>query len=384
MLMPCERERDLALRWAEGAWAGSRLRAESGEEYTLIFQGRRGGGAGPDFRDAVLARADGTRICGDVELHLRSSGWRSHGHTDDARYNSVVLHVVRVHPRGSAPSTRLASGALAPVVALRSRDGAGCGIGWPCGSLTSRLGRLSLHTLLTSAGIARFEAHAETLRRELCLWRPHAPAGDRWDAPSRLLFVSLAEGLGYGRDRKTLRAAGERLVGVVDDGVNTDPLTLAHGVERMRLRGLLDWHSRWRATGPWPMVLDAFNRATPIEAADALRKSLEVPGGCVSPGRAGILAANVALPFAAAIARLDGDADLERRALAVYLALPGLPSNAITREMTRQLSLARQPPGAARQQGLHHLWATHCREKRCESCPCNVSGLAPSPRISSA
>src|SRR5690242_21573690 len=88
------REAEYAARWAAGAWRGATLSAETGETYALVFEGRRGGGAGPDFRDAVLARADGARLYGDVELHLRAGAWRAHGHSRDARYNGVVLHVV--------------------------------------------------------------------------------------------------------------------------------------------------------------------------------------------------------------------------------------------------------------------------------------------------
>jgi hypothetical protein len=65
---------------------------------------------------------------------------------------------------------------------------------------------------------------------------------------------------------------------------------------------------------------------------------------------------------------------------ALIEAFPGLPSNQITREMALQLGLERPPAGALAQQGLHHLWERHCREKRCASCPCavaNAGGTAP-------
>jgi hypothetical protein len=58
------------------------------------------------------------------------------------------------------------------------------------------------------------------------------------------------------------------------------------------------------------------------------------------------------------------------RLWAAYRALPSLPGNQITRAMIRQFGLGRAPAGACAQQGLHHLWAEHCREKRCDTCPC--------------
>ena len=74
------REAELAERWSAGDWRGATLQTERGEVYRVVFEGRRGGGAGPDFRDAVLARDDGAYVYGDIELHLRPAGWRAHGH----------------------------------------------------------------------------------------------------------------------------------------------------------------------------------------------------------------------------------------------------------------------------------------------------------------
>jgi hypothetical protein len=90
------------------------------------------------------------------------------------------------------------------------------------------------------------------------------------------------------------------------------------------------------------------------------------------------MAANVVFPFAVALAARMGDASLAERARAAYLEWPGLPSNQITREMTRQLGLTLPPARAAAQQGLHHLWANWCHAKDCERCPCNPR--RPSPK----
>ena len=465
------REAALQARWAAGEWRGQTLRATTGEAYQVVYQGRPGGGAGPDFRDAVLLRMDGgERVYGDIELHLLPSGWWAHGHAGNPRYNGLALHVVLDAGRGRmgaadalAPTT-LASGRRAPLVVLQSplqsrRQGQPiqhsailAAPRWPCADLPTLLSPAERHALLLAAGHARFEqraAHFTAALRETfnspagatrCFFRatPSCEAAHStsalsnlwpnrrqqlppattpthtdqarpgWSAANHLLWLALAEALGYGRDRAALRAWGARLASC---GANRDsalawtseatPQADLPRVERLRLRGLLAWHERWATSGPWTPIQHALmandlaevaggangalvggdgganvaQRATGQAVSKAARRllaALRVGGGAVSAGRAVILAANVALPFAAAWATLVGDDALAAQARRVYVAMPGAPSNQITREMARQLGLPRAPDGAAAQQGLHHLWATYCREKRCLGCPCNI------------
>jgi hypothetical protein len=144
----------------------------------------------------------------------------------------------------------------------------------------------------------------------------------------------------------------------------------------MRVRGLLAWYARWRRNGPLPALTAALSAGDVRHGVAALRVALRVAEwGAVSSSRADIVVVNVALPFVAALARLNGDEARADWARAVYEAWPGLPSNQIVREMARTLGLARLPRGAVAQQGLHHLWQTACREKQCARCPCNCSHL---------
>jgi hypothetical protein len=48
---------------------------------------------GPDFLNAEIA-LDGVRIKGDIELHKSLEDWEHHGHSGDANYSQVILHVV--------------------------------------------------------------------------------------------------------------------------------------------------------------------------------------------------------------------------------------------------------------------------------------------------
>ena len=125
---PRPREAELIARWGAGAWRGRTLRAADGAAFTVVYQGRPGGGAGPDFRDATLLTASGERVTGDIELHLSPAGWRAHGHATDPRYNNVALHVTLSAGAGADPAgTPLASGRRAPLVALAGPASRRCG-----------------------------------------------------------------------------------------------------------------------------------------------------------------------------------------------------------------------------------------------------------------
>lgn len=48
---------------------------------------------GPDFLEAKIKVGD-TTWAGNIELHLKSSDWITHKHSDDKNYNNIILHVV--------------------------------------------------------------------------------------------------------------------------------------------------------------------------------------------------------------------------------------------------------------------------------------------------
>ncbi len=371
-----QREAELAARWAAGAWVGQTLHTERGDTYTVMYQGRRGGGAGPDFRDAVLARADGSRVYGDIELHLRAASWHAHGHDSDARYDGVVLHVV-LAPLGARQEreTPLANGTHTPIAVLRTANGSARPVTWPCSPRGEQATVTQRRELLCAAGAQRFALRADAYQRELAhaalVAQQSQQRPPRWTAADHVLWVALAEALAYGRDREALRDLGERLA------LGAPPATLVAGyaalpaVERTRVRGLLHLWERWLHSGPWePLRHCIIAQDTHLLAVKALVEAVAVAGGCISRGRALIVLANVVLPFAVAWATLEGYPSLAEQARNLFDVLPGLPSNQITRLMARQLGMARLPPGAIAQLGLQHIWAQHCRHKHCDVCPC--------------
>lgn len=86
-------ERLVAWIWEQQALRGP-LPGDDGHQYEVVFRGRTWGERGPDFQGAVLARADGLLLRGDVEIHVRASDWRRHGHARDPAYNQAACQVV--------------------------------------------------------------------------------------------------------------------------------------------------------------------------------------------------------------------------------------------------------------------------------------------------
>jgi hypothetical protein len=72
------------------------LAAIDGEPVHIIHPGSFNTNQGPDFLDAKI-KIGNTIWAGNIELHIRSSGWKSHKHNDDKNYNNVILHVVWQH-----------------------------------------------------------------------------------------------------------------------------------------------------------------------------------------------------------------------------------------------------------------------------------------------
>lgn len=81
-------------------WQFRRYSANSvlvcGRNLQVEFPGTPNKNAGPDFTEAKI-RIDQTKWAGNIEIHVRSSDWNLHKHSNDPSYESVILHVVFIH-----------------------------------------------------------------------------------------------------------------------------------------------------------------------------------------------------------------------------------------------------------------------------------------------
>lgn len=373
------------------------LRTEGGAPFRVLYPGRPGGPAGPDFLDSVIETSAGERITGDVELHVDAPDWYRHGHHGDPAYNGVILHVVmRTGGRGAATHQ---SGTAVPIVRLQaSAVNAGGGPDLLLASLWSA-GDDEIEDRLDRAGEMRFQAKSGGFAMEL-----------RGRSADQVVYAALLEGLGYAANRRPFRLlagavpypslaalrgepAATRLLavkalllhgaGMLDEAPPEDRPAISSLLRRLPLRRPVR-RSEWTTSGVRPAnhparralgaarILDGLLDLGPAESiagtvrrgdARGLSSMLEARP-FVGAGRARELAANVALPFAHAYARKQADGEMEAASLEIFGRLPALQENAVTREMRRLLSGAGKsirPGGARRQQGLMHLYKSMTR-----------------------
>jgi hypothetical protein len=105
-------EKLLQYIWKNRYFNHQALELTTGEPVTVEYPGEENTHQGPDFLNARIRICDQVWI-GSVELHLFSSGWLKHSHTEDNNYRNVILHVVwkqdRVDIKRNIPQLELGS-----------------------------------------------------------------------------------------------------------------------------------------------------------------------------------------------------------------------------------------------------------------------------------
>ncbi len=102
--------------WKFRLFERDNLQTTTGESIEISSAGLQNTNSGPDFQNARLRIGD-TTWAGNVEIHINSSDWHKHQHTNDNAYNNVILHVVY---RDDRPIT-LPDGRQLPTLELHKR-----------------------------------------------------------------------------------------------------------------------------------------------------------------------------------------------------------------------------------------------------------------------
>jgi len=171
------------------------LVTEDNEPVRIIYPGRPNDDRGADLRDAVIATRRGL-FKGDIEIHVKSTGWRSHRHHEDPAYNRVILHVVYRQDTGGAPA--LQHGGEAPTLALHhyAEEQAGrriTSVFSPVVPAACRADPASVGGLLDKAGEARFLAGVAHFQEEAL------PAGH-----GQALYRGIMTALGYSKNKEAM------------------------------------------------------------------------------------------------------------------------------------------------------------------------------------
>ncbi len=69
------------------------LKTTEREPVLVLYPGWQNDNAGPDFGEAKI-KIGATTWVGNVELHLRTSDWHKHQHSNNPQYQNIILHVV--------------------------------------------------------------------------------------------------------------------------------------------------------------------------------------------------------------------------------------------------------------------------------------------------
>ncbi len=402
-------EKQLHLLWQQSAERRGRLATQRGEKLRVLYPGRHSGQRGPDFRDAVLLLDGGRLVKGDVEIHVEASGWKSHGHQQDANYNGVVLHVVSQAQGREA--TLLQSKIEAPILVLepseKVQERNNVSNDSPLLSQWRSLSTEAQDGLLEEHGDLRFAAKSRGLAMEV------DEVGE-----DEALYRGLMESLGYGDNRRAFQEVGKRLPyksfaplacepqgtrflairallmdagGFLEglaDGESREakallkrlprPTLSAEGdyvVRRPKGGAPIEWnlfrirpqnHPRRRLMGMAHLIdrhLErGLSRSLPDGfrdgGSDGLMKALTFPP-YIGKGRASEMVLNVALPFLHARAQRARELSLARLALEAYRCFPATGDNRITREMRKLLGMEVKPERvdtARKQQGLIYLY----------------------------
>src|SRR5437879_3762152 len=87
-------ERLLQAIWLHQRLQRDQLQTLDGQSVRVLHPGFHNVEGGPDFRGAMVQIGDRAVQTGDIEVDLRPSGWRAHGHDRNPAFKNVVLHVL--------------------------------------------------------------------------------------------------------------------------------------------------------------------------------------------------------------------------------------------------------------------------------------------------
>jgi hypothetical protein len=418
----------LAQIW-KGQWIQKGpLPASDGRMVQVRSQGIENKDSGPDFIGATIL-LDDEIVTGDVELHVKSSDWRSHGHQHDPHFNSAILQVVlwddskspaQLQNGNSIPTLSLHSYLNGSMDELAVRAEEQQVPSLPCRGIGNTLGDGKIGGILDQYGKERFYVKSAYFEVELIL-----------EEPAQVLYRGIMGSLGYTKNKAAFQELARRLpLRVIESiigerqsedrililqalflgaagllpsqyewkckSVNSSEISQLENVwQSLKVKTAMsyaDWHffrmhpknfptsrllaaaslfDQYLDNGLLEEVMDLVRKASPGKGSTSIEKGIIIPE-LLGQGRAREIAVNVILPFSLAWAQTNTQQRLKQHVLELYQKYPKSGENQITRYLGKLLwddNKAKSINSAQRQQGMIHLYKTFCQEQRCRVCP---------------
>ncbi|MBQ2075134.1 MAG: DUF2851 family protein [Muribaculaceae bacterium] len=178
--------------WQHRLWRSEDMLTNDGRPVRVLDPGLLNTDAGPDFFNAKV-EIDGQTWVGNVEIHVRASDWKRHGHDRDNAYDSVVLHVV---DKDDAPVLR-SNGERIPQLVLQVsplfdssyRQLVNSKLELPCENVIASVPRLTITEWIERLAFERLHSKVQRVRDLLEMYH------GSWED---VCYVTVARNLGFG------------------------------------------------------------------------------------------------------------------------------------------------------------------------------------------
>lgn len=198
----------IQLVWQLGYFDKTTWTTAAGDPVEVYHPGRLNEDAGPDFKGARL-KIGGLQWHGDVELHLKASGWQQHRHQLDGAYNGVVLHVVleddgvpALRQDGTQVPAASLQGRIRPDVCQRYEQLLESLKAIPCETQIGSVRTITKLSMLDRSLMQRLQRKAKTVLALL------AQNNNDWEETAWQL---LARGFGFKKNTDTLAVLSQRM-----------------------------------------------------------------------------------------------------------------------------------------------------------------------------
>jgi len=193
--------------WKNQWFATEKLTTVHNQPLSILNQGFLHQDAGPDFKQAII-KIDGITWAGNVEVHIRSSDWYKHQHQNDAKYHSVILHVVYEHDREvfiekniPLPTLELRT-LLSSQLLLRYSQLINTSIPLPCEAYIEKIAPLTLHSFFTRLSFDRLS------RKQAQIFNILHSFSEDWE---QVLFYVLCQSFGFKTNAPAFEMLGKAL-----------------------------------------------------------------------------------------------------------------------------------------------------------------------------